>query len=128
MSKLIKLKAKVRLPSKPSKLIRLALADLEEVESNSRYEVDAGSVMVRTLKAPFTAKLYPQNFSKSVDRKLNALNEFRNGHVGAGLISLGLNAENVMVRPRRVPEYKGDGARFKKAMRKLADDFESVGL
>tara|TARA_B100002049_G_scaffold181615_3_gene138624 strand:+ start:991 stop:1443 length:453 start_codon:yes stop_codon:yes gene_type:complete len=90
-----------KLPNIPSELIRVALADLGEVEEDHRYIVSmddyyhqntdwefpgtctvcfAGAVMARTLNWPFHVNAVPQDFGE--DRlALKALDELRRGEV-----------------------------------------------
>lgn len=105
-----------RLPKKPSKLIRLAIEDLEKVEKlPHKYEIDmgqwhtpqnygdhkcsvclAGSVMAMRFHADPKDEIKPRDFARvfkfipsSTQNRLIALDWFRRGHVKAGLRELG---------------------------------------
>lgn len=93
-----------KLPDKPSKLLMMALADLEKVEADPRYEVDmntwhepngkcrvclAGSVMACTLGAPIDECLFYDSINDDATPKLYALNMLRCGRVLSALEMLG---------------------------------------
>lgn len=154
-----------KLPKKPSTLIRHALKDLAAVmKMKGRYRVDmgtwhdpdiiedkrgrerevcsvcfAGSVMARSLGMDPTAYVEPDHFSESTKGKLNALNNFRAGHIAAGLQDMGVPYEKReraeargLKEKMKVPSYLSGGgkkyAKFKKAMKKMADHLQKVGL
>ena len=100
--------ALVKLPTKPSDLIRLALRDLALVERSKIYYVDmgdwhepdeeeergvtcavcfAGAVMARTFKAPINKPVVPGEmpYQSHNCKRLIALNDFRVGCIEAGL-------------------------------------------
>lgn len=146
-----------RLPSKPSALIRVALEDLKAVEKDPRYVVAmddwhhpnvstftcevclAGAVMAKTLATPLTTEMTPSLFFNeqgNLTDKLHALNDFRTGDVACALNNLG-----VLTRRRGVqalidryeamssfPGYAADPAKFKRAMRTMANRLEKIGL
>lgn len=116
-----KKKKKNLLPDKPSKLILVALEDLEWAEKNPKYRISmhawhqpgmmeishfdgeteseqevcqvcfAGSVMAKTCKSEWSSELTPHKFPKELKRKLIALNHFRCGEVESGLSCLGVD-------------------------------------
>lgn len=96
------MKTKDVLPDKLSDLILVALADLEKVEADPRYEVAmwtwhqedifnknitvcqvcfAGSVMAKTFNCKLNKEASPSDFPVSAERKLRALNELRVGNL-----------------------------------------------
>ncbi len=131
------------LPSLPSALIRLALADLEKCEGDSRYCVVmntvwhtpsnnvcyvclAGAVMAKTLRIPNDRWYSPE---QSVYRKqLSALDAFRSGLIARGLSYLSLTRPAILPRFIDIPEYCEDREAFHKAMLGLADLLESHSL
>lgn len=139
------------LPKKPSKLIRLALADLTRVErSKKRYVVDmehyhwpnydpcvikdkcsvcfAGAVMAKTLDADPKIFHLPSEYPSKVCSQLGALDQFRQGHVLAGLALLGIDKPEGIGSTRTVFPHKCDPAEFKADMHKLANHLESLKL
>ena len=126
------------LPNDPSELIRLAIADLEKVEQDSRYDVDmsvwhepcgevcevclAGAVMAGTLGADVGEYSTPDDFSEGIPYKLRALSYFRTGDISRGLRYLGIKS-----RPEwmiSVCRYRENPDRFKRDMLELADTLE----
>lgn len=95
-----------RLPDKLSKLILLALADLEMVEKNPLYRIEmtkwhqsngdlckvcfAGAVMARSLKCSPQESFNETDFDIDTTIKLQALNEIRVGHIGIALNMLNI--------------------------------------
>lgn len=145
----------VILPKVASKLINLAVDDLEEVERDDCYRVYmgnwhnvrrvadhssvdnetyvcavcfAGAVMAKTLNACSIKNLEPANF-KGNKPQLCALDDFREGGVTNGLERLGVSRLKRKVIPDRpVADYGSDAGAFKRDMRKLARDLAKVGL
>lgn len=149
----------MRLPSKPSKLIRVALKDLSAAEKAGMnvnmgcwYDKNkeggctvclAGAVMARHFEldkdegvAPST--LWSRNLinSQTYD-KLRALDFFRSGQIENALEQLGLGMSFQDKRRERLyssmghrymPDYDENPQAFHKALGKLADDLEAVGL
>ena len=131
------------LPSKPSALIRVALADLQKCEKDKRYGIDmgdwhqphaklccvvclAGSVMAQSLGAQIGESRTPDDWSNTVARQLFALDDFRQGDVSDGLEVLGFSSER---RKTSIPEYEHDDpVPFHKAMNDMADMLEREGL
>lgn len=147
-----------KLPDKPSELIRVALADLKKCEADNNYHVEmslwheptklkfpveggstlfcqvclAGAVMGQTLGIDFNTGATPSSlmFDDDTGNKLRALNEFRQGHVGAGLQSMGV-AWNREILPNiyiSVPHYEADKALFHESLKVIAKTLEGIGL
>lgn len=134
----------MKLPAKPSALIRLALDDLEKCEQSPQYRVDmylwhashgtrcrvclAGAVMAQHGGLHPGEDHLPGDFPAHTARKLCALDFFRQGDVGEGLLELGhedvfRDFENISV-----PLYAEDPEGFKDALRDLAMTLEKGGL
>lgn len=138
------------LPDKPSELIRLALADLEKIEADPRYEVDmstwhkpeftfdgqmrsvcavcfAGAVMAKTCNIPLEELIQPEQFEEDQMNKFAALDAFRSGRIESGLrwmhIPMARMPDYVSIH-----DYSGFPSLFKDDMAKLALMFEKVGL
>lgn len=137
----------VRLPDKPSELIRLALADLEKVEADPAFEIDmdvwfirrrlrpvcavcqAGAVMAMTLNAERTREHYPRQWDQDTALKLLALNDFRAGWVHDGLETMHIDPPDSLPNEfRDFPAYATDPAAYKAVMREMADQLEGAGL
>lgn len=96
-----------RLPNTPSKLIRIAIADLADVERDPKYRVKmglwhkpeggvctvclAGAVMAKTLRVGPASEMIPSRLLKDEEHKLLALDSFRAGNIETGLIHLGFS-------------------------------------
>lgn len=117
-----------RLPNKPSKLLMLAMTDLEKVEADPRYKVNmskwhepngkcsvclAGSVIAKTLKVnpgnyitPYgqTLKDTEVVFSYETDKALLALNSLRRGDILLALSRLGHWRPDTHTLPPRLDE------------------------
>lgn len=135
-----------KLPDKPSDLIELALADLEKIEQDGRYEVDmseafhepiggvcivcfAGCVIAGTIGRSPGDEVYPRECGKSDNRKLYALDSFRCGHIAAALQWLGINHRDLdLPEEFGVTSYEDDPDDFKDDMRKLSDMLRVHGL
>lgn len=133
-----------KLPNKLSELIRVALADLELVEGDPRYQVNmerwhrpdfkkntcqvclAGSVMAKTLEAPAdefkTYGDYTQGY------KLVALDYVRCGNLHYGLRYMKCTNFQGLPEIVDVPEYGEDSEGFKKALLHIVKILESRGL
>ena len=142
-----KRKKPVILPKIPSKLIRLALKDLEWVEKRKKiYKVDmyswhepnshcsvclAGAVMANTLKCDPKDEVRPEYIPRN-KLQLRALDYFREGFVRYGLSNLiGQRVTKFsgdQIGNRVITEYSDNKRRFKSQMRKMADDLEKLGL
>lgn len=139
-------KIKDTLPSKPSELLTLALADLAKVERSKRYEVDmtdwhvpinknlckvclAGSVLAKSLNYPFNKNLGLHLLDDSIGGKLLALNNFRLGYTVNALTELSYGQDVLgKVMDVRVPEYAYDKKAWRKAMLKIVCDLKKLDL
>ena len=142
-----------RLPNKPSKLIRIALKDLEDVENTPSLTVNmtewldnsynyrncqvclAGSVMLKTLRVPVPRrglKTWPgegqARISERTAFKLYALNNWKNGTIEDGLDNIGIRRPKGLRSVRKITPYDTDPKKFKKGLIKLSADFERFGL
>jgi hypothetical protein len=142
------------LPKKPSKLIRLAIADLVKTEQDSNYKIHmdtwhvpfhsrchvclAGAVMAQTLGADITKDVVPADFSHVLKviptrtwLRLRALDCFRKGHVSEGLRFMGYGDDTVQnCDDIRAPglSYSDEPTAFKENLLLIADQFERKGL
>ena len=134
----------MKLPDKPSELIRLALADLALCAADPNYRIDmgqwhmpehgvcqvclAGAVMAKSLNASRAAEFYPEDFPEN-RKKINALDVFRDGLVCTALIDLGQDLSNWGhgARSREISSYSKDPDAFMADMHDLADDLEAKG-
>lgn len=130
------------LPDKPSKLIRVALADLAKCERSKLYKIDmhhwhtpngkckvcfAGSVMAQSLGCPRHKLLVPDDFDADTENKLGALDDFRIGEVHVALRALELPTDG-LPEYRDIASYGAEPQRFKRDMLKLAKDLAEHGL
>lgn len=131
------------LPEKMSELIRVALVDMEIVERNPAYKIDmgtwhamggegvcevcfAGAVMAQTMNVrPTRVGTGPSSFEDRLGNKFRALNALREGEVWFACEFLGVPYPSGM--NRSIADYHSDKTRFKRDMRKLADDLEEAG-
>lgn len=146
----------IRLPDKPSELLRLALADLIKAEKrpdtyNVRMDVShlmfggvchvclAGAVMAGTLGADPEVELLFDDDSFTADqmRKFDALDEFRRGRLDRAFESLELSEEQQakaykLARSKDgmypITMYSVSPQFFKEDISKLADELEREGL
>lgn len=145
------------LPSTLSGLIEVALKDLSAVERmKSKYVVNmgtwhayaddtygkcsvclAGSVMAKTLKCAPEQSLAPYDLGSPVNKKLQVINELREGNVLSAFKLLkgienidGFTFEAVtgVEAYQEIIEYEDDPQDFKNQMRKLAKNLKKVGL
>ena len=133
----------MKLPDKPSELIRLALADLALCAADPNYRIDmgewhkpehgvcqvclAGAVMAKSLNAPRAVELYSSDFPEN-RQKITALNDLRTGDVSMAFESLGLDSSNLdLPLDRVITPYDDDPGAFMADMRALADDLETEG-
>lgn len=137
-----------KLPGQPSKLIRLAIKDLEAVEGDTRYMVDmrfwhlanydschvclAGSVMAKTLNIP--EYMYWDGYMSTVPgylRKtvpaLHALNYLRIGYLALAFEDLEIPFPKTMKPAVSVTNYATDPVAFKADMLDLARQLEERG-
>lgn len=134
----------MKLPDKPSELIRLALADLAQCAADPNYRIDmgewhkprhgvchvclAGAVLAKSLNVPGAAELYPKDFPEN-SKKITALNDLRQGDVCRALDALDLDLSNWgdTTPARDITQYHRDPGAFMADMRQLADDLEAAG-
>ena len=139
------------LPSTPSELIRLALADLRACERDDRYRVSmmcwhvplervcqvclAGAVLAQTLgvephEGIGDADL--EQYSGRVKGRLRALDRFRLGEISAGLEMLGYDVDKLSEEWQQYARKSGynpaDPEPFHRQMNSLADYLASCGL
>ena len=160
--------SKSKLPDKPSELIHLALNDLELCEKDDSYAINmhvwhcpelhddvpplcavcmAGSVMAKTLNVPVEVEVCSQSFDWlenqdgefcTISQKLEAIDEFRQGELYSGLMSMDMDTTAGLQVARMfdpatgygyvsVPTYKVNPDGFKVRMREIADAFAKVG-
>jgi hypothetical protein len=135
----------IKLPSIPSELIRLAIADLEKIEKNPKYAIYmgdwhavdsytgkcevclAGSVMACTLGVSPNIDSDACEFGDDVSAKLYALNDFRTGQIGAAFWSMGIEIPDGL-EDQDIVSYDSDPKEFKRQMLAMADMLESKGL
>ncbi len=132
----------MKLPKKPSALIRLALDDLRKVERSKKYKVNmnvyhipfdsicnvclAGAVMAKTLKIPPYSVSSTFNFNEG--DKLRAINWLRCGSVDVAFHILNLPMFKGNEFNRNISNYsKRNKNKFHKQMRQLARDLEKGG-
>ena len=137
----------MKLPNKPSELIRIAITDLKKAEKSSKYKIHmgswhtpaynkceicfAGSVMAFSLKRNPQDWLLPEDFTFKTEQKLEALNAFRTGQVDFGLNLLNNRhylKDDYEIFNRDVIEYNKSPTKFKRQMLNLATDLENFGL
>jgi hypothetical protein len=141
------------LPDTPSRLIRLALADLEACEQDPQYRIVmeywhlptqtgccvclAGAVLAQTLKVPPSEGVHPgmpygdfyaPGLKRDTESKLLALDRFRAGDIKAGLDVMGFETVPTLPRGWLVPYYNSDPLGFKMAMADIARTLEQEGL
>ena len=114
----------MKLPDKPSELLRLALEDEEKCHNSPDYIVDmeiwhrplsgkctvclAGAVMAQTLESNKTMMLSPAKFDQDTYSKLHALDYFRSGYIDDGLNCLDIyKPEGGLLSKVPVNNYKG---------------------
>lgn len=133
---------------KPSKLLRVALADLRAVEKDSRYEVKmtiwhcpdrlycltdtpkrkclvclGGSALAKTLKFSPEVAVEFEKLGQKLESRMLALDHFRVGLVLPALEKLGIKDSRGMKNRTRI-DYSLDPIKFKRAMARLARDLE----
>lgn len=145
------------LPKVPSALIRLAINDLEKIETDPAYAVDmsywhvphidtekrrnichvclAGSVMANSLKCDATKEVSPSSIDPETKKILWALDSFRMGNLYEAFCYLDLIDDDKVhaflnSKPKSIDvvPYEFSAKGFKDQMRRLADDLESNGL
>ncbi len=137
-----KTKKQIKLPSKPSELILLALKDLRAVEKSKKYVVEmgewhtpdyrdgkcavclAGAVMAKTLKVSVHDDMLPYRMGIN-DDKLRALDYFREGYVQGAFRYLGITVD---WPDKKIAVYEHDAEAFHADMQQLAADLKAAGL
>jgi len=136
-----------KLPNLPSKLIRVALADVKKVEGMNDFYIEmgcwhgkkincnacavcfAGSTMVGSKESEDgNASITPDKFDKKTKQKLLALNDFRLGCLYYGLLCMGIDIPKTLPRHFNVELYGMHRVQFKTDMNKIADMLEAAGL
>jgi hypothetical protein len=137
-----------RLPDTPSELLTVALADLAAVERDPRYRINmgswhvpeedgtcsvclAGAVMARTLDMNPLKPLGPCDagvLEESLENKLQALDELRNGDLREALELLGMDLPEHLAARHRIPGYEDDPHGFRRELHKLAGLMRSEGI
>jgi len=132
------------LPKQPSKLLRLALSDLEKAEQHDDYKVSmnafhephegkcivclAGSVMAFSLESKKEELRFPTYFPNNEDQ-LNALNDFSRGDAWLAICSLKMDDEiNDVCDEYEFPDYEKYPTGFKLGITTMIDDLEKAGL
>lgn len=137
----------MKLPSKMSQLILVALKDLAKVEKDSRYRINmnmyhgtlwqesekcpvclAGAVMAKTLKTPIHEMREPTDWPKGIREKLYAIDYLRVGDINSA-------ADELNIKPPRafkfsdvnIISYERNKRKFHRDMKKLASDLKKVG-
>ena len=133
---------KTLLPSVPSKLIEIALNDLEAMEKTPGVQIDmrswhdadaggcsvcmAGAVMAKRLGAERDITYYPRDFPGDT-RQLNAINLLRVGDVENACYTLKIKNPNDFP-DREIIDYELSPTLFKEQMRSFARDLRVAGL
>jgi hypothetical protein len=143
----IRVTKNIKLPKKPSAMIRMALEDLKAVEKMKDYKVNmnnyhqpaeytdsgkcevcfAGAIIARQVNDP-TQNLEPAFFPPGTMKKLYALDKFRRGEIYEGLNEMGLDLPQFLTEEAGVTPYEQDKKQFKAEMKKMADVLEIFGL
>ena len=128
----------------PSRVIEMALEDLEAVEDNPKYQINmlfwhdpmdegecavcfAGGVMAMRLGLP-SDKAYCEQFDAATECRLLALNDFRCGEIYLGLELMGVAAAVSLPSFQCVTRYHDSPTQFKSDMRSLAEMLKKKGL
>jgi hypothetical protein len=144
---------KLKLPNKPSAIIRTALADLAAVEKDKKYKINmstwhspidyiynekskndpscevcmAGAVIANAGN-DVNKLIHPDMFDAATENKLSAIDCFREGEIARGLDYMGIEKPRFMTGYIEMVDYDRNKAKFKKQMNELADVFEEYGL
>ena len=145
----------ITLPTHPSRLIRVALADLSAIEADDRYVVNmsdwhapitdnygrkvcsvclAGAVMAKTVGVPHEQAISTADLDQydRVEGRLRALDFFRLGEISAGLEMLGYDVNELSEEWQQYARKSGyspaDPDEFHDRMHRLADYLASCGL
>ena len=142
------------LPDKPSRLIRVALADLIECEGCGKYEIKtsgwhkplgggrceiglAGAVMAIDIGVPHTRRITNLPFDIETCKRLWALNCFSIGQVSVGLFLMELfpcvaqkllETYDKRLLDRAIPKYEDGRDAFFKEMTDLSSELGGMGL
>jgi hypothetical protein len=143
------------LPTLPSALIRVAIADLEKAEQDTNtYSINmgdwhrpnasktgdahltcsvclAGSVMAFSLEASDRHSYAPQDYDDATECALEAINALREGFIAVAQDYLDPDMDMPgweAVDDRIVTHYEEDPAKFKAEMLQMASDLEAVNL
>lgn len=129
----------------PSRVIEIALEDLEVVEKNPAYRVDmdvwhyakegrcsvcfAGAVMANRLGVPSTRSRVCQDFTDATSDRLLALDSFRRGQIEGGLRTIDGSYRRHHFQHAFVTAYdRDDPTQFKADMRKIVETLRQAGL
>lgn len=137
-----------KLPNKPSRLIYLALEDLEKAEKSPLYKINmwkwhdtngqcsvclAGAVIAGSLECSAYENSTPDDYDYDTRDKLQALDSFRLGDVDDGLDEMCINVPEFMADVdgnwrEEISLYAVSPERFKEDMLALAGTLDLVGL
>ena len=126
----------------PSRVIEMALEDLEAMENDERYYVDmgvwhcpgpagkcavcfAGSVMANRLGISPKGSYEPCDFNPATENRLTALNLFRTGMIDDGLHFIG---PKLYMADWRMTDYRENPDKFKSQMHAMAAMLRQQGL
>jgi hypothetical protein len=135
----------------PSELIMQTMDDFELIENDPLYSINmgtwhwpedhacevcfAGACMVKSLDADITFDIEPDEYSSSVEGKLNALDSFRAGYISSALAHLNkvypkdfLDEDGDEYFRIPITDYKDDPVKFKSDMWALVVLLQLVGL
>lgn len=150
-TEVIKQKAAEFASALPSRVIEMAVDDLEAVERlAAKYRIDmdhwhrapkpgeptcavcfAGAVMANRLGVDIGNDVAPHDFDSVTEDRLLALDDFRSGYVHAGLATFNPETDEPpegVLEEMEVVEYGDDPARFKADMRSMAEMLKKAGL
>jgi len=88
----------------------------------------AGAVMARELDVPSYADCHPALFDEDIERKLEALEEFRTGWVLEALGTLGIDIPQGVIDHMPVVNYHINREGFYRDMRRVVEHLRSFGL
>lgn len=133
-----------RLPNKPSKLLKLALKDLEKCEKDSRYTIDmnvfhlpnknkcrvclAGAMLAKSVGYNPQKDTFAVRKEKiHIIDKVFAINRLRRGVVSLAFLFFTGIPGDITKFNRQMPEYSDNPQLFKKHVLELAEDLEKAG-
>lgn len=136
-----------KLPDKPSELIRLSLGDLRRAGANPRqYTVNmsrwhhplptgkrclvcqAGAVMAFSLGAKIESYALPSDFDRDTERKLLAIDWFRDGDIERGLKEMRISWPAGLPKVMHVPPYGYGAQAFFDRQEEIISVLEKAGL